>query len=62
MFFNDTTGDLNKYPMNYNMFADNAMAMAAATPGCNSTDMLPAEFIYSNYNLNQFNFPQGLMK
>ncbi|KAF9121845.1 hypothetical protein BGX30_002345 [Mortierella sp. GBA39] len=51
MFFHDTTSDLNKYPMNYNMFADNAMAMAAA-PGCNS-DMLPTEFIYPNYNLNQ---------
>ncbi|KAF9338554.1 hypothetical protein BGZ91_008541 [Linnemannia elongata] len=51
MFFQDTTSDLNKYPMNYNMFADNAMAMAAA-PGCNS-DMLPTEFIYANYNLNQ---------
>ncbi|KAF9546499.1 hypothetical protein EC957_009713 [Mortierella hygrophila] len=51
MFFHDTTSDLNKYPMNYSMFADNAMAMAAA-PGCNS-DMLPTEFIYPNYNLNQ---------
>ncbi|KAG9070536.1 hypothetical protein KI688_008074 [Linnemannia hyalina] len=53
MFFHDTTSDLNKYPMNYNMFADNAMAMAAA-PGCNS-DMLPTEFIYPNYNLNHSN-------
>ncbi|KAK5827896.1 hypothetical protein F5H01DRAFT_332459 [Linnemannia elongata] len=53
MFFQDTTSDLNKYPMNYNMFADNAMAMAAA-PGCNS-DMLPTEFIYPNYNLNHSN-------
>ncbi|KAG0058949.1 hypothetical protein BGZ89_000841 [Linnemannia elongata] len=51
MFFQDTTSDLNKYPMNYNIFADNAMAMAPA-PGCNS-DMLPTEFIYPNYNLNQ---------
>ncbi|KAF8945936.1 hypothetical protein BGZ47_001708 [Haplosporangium gracile] len=52
MFFNGTISDLNKYPMNYNMFADSAMAMAAA-PGCNS-DILPTEFIYPNYNLNHY--------
>ncbi|KAF9099619.1 hypothetical protein BGX23_000662 [Mortierella sp. AD031] len=57
MFTNDTA-ELNKYPLNYNMFGDNNNSNSSnsmvMTPGCNS-DILPTDLVYPNYNFNHYN-------